>query len=204
MAIVLVRHAETALNAARTLQPFDTPLSERGQEQAARLAERMVQQWRPVLILSSDAPRAWQTAEPIAARCALEILADPGLRERDFGALRGQPYDRLNVDPLSMDEAPPGGESRAAFQTRTMAAFERVLERARMLPDADLIVVSHGLWIRTVIETQFDAGGPDEPPLVLGNTSVTLLAAGPPARLLMAGCAAHLEPRLAARGIAGL
>jgi len=204
MAIVLVRHAETALNAARTLQPFDTTLSERGLEQAARLAERVLRQWRPALILSSDAPRAWQTAEPIAARCALEILADPDLRERDFGALRGQPYDRLGVDPLTMDEAPPGGESRAVFHQRTMAAFDRVLERARMLAGADLIVVSHGLWIRTVIETRFHAEAPDAAPLVLGNTSVTLLAAGPPTQLLMAGCAAHLEPRLAARGIAGL
>jgi probable phosphoglycerate mutase len=204
MTIVLIRHAETALNAARTLQPFETPLSARGHEQAARLAERAARQWRPALIVSSDAPRAWQTAEPMAARCALEIIADPGLRERDFGVLRGQPYDALAVDPLSMDEAPPGGESRAAFHDRTIGTFERLLDRARAFPAADLIVVSHGLWIRNVIEARFLAEWSARAPLALGNTSVTLVDVGPPVRLLLAGCTAHLDPGLAPRGIAGL
>jgi probable phosphoglycerate mutase len=38
MSIFLIRHGETALNASRTLQPADTPLSPRGLAQAAAIA----------------------------------------------------------------------------------------------------------------------------------------------------------------------
>ena len=64
----LIRHGETPLNAARVLQPADTPLSPRGLAQARALAERM--RSLPLAgILSSDMPRALQTAEAIAAAC---------------------------------------------------------------------------------------------------------------------------------------
>ena len=42
MAVLLLRHGETALNAARVMQPADTPLSERGQAQARAVAQRLV------------------------------------------------------------------------------------------------------------------------------------------------------------------
>ena len=41
MTILLIRHGETALNAARIVQPADTPLSERGIAQARALARRL-------------------------------------------------------------------------------------------------------------------------------------------------------------------
>ena len=58
MAIVLVRHGETALNAARVLQPADTALSERGIAQAHSLARRLVARGRIAAVLGSDLPRA--------------------------------------------------------------------------------------------------------------------------------------------------
>ena len=41
MKVYLVRHGETSLNAARILQPPDTPLSERGVKQVERVAQRL-------------------------------------------------------------------------------------------------------------------------------------------------------------------
>ena len=41
MAIYLIRHGETPLNAARIVQYPDTPLSERGRDQARRVGERL-------------------------------------------------------------------------------------------------------------------------------------------------------------------
>ncbi len=204
MAIILVRHAETALNVARTLQPFDTPLSARGLEQAASLAQRVARQWRPAMVVSSDAPRARQTAEPIAALCGLDLRLEQGLRERDFGALRGQPYDGMPVDPLTMEDAPPGGESLAEFRERSLLTLDRLTVLARSNPQADLVLVSHGLWIRAVIEARFSEAPAARRPLTIANTSVTLLVDGPPWRLEWAGCTAHLEPEHAPRGIAGL
>jgi len=61
MSILLIRHGETALNAARVVQPADTPLSERGAAQAAALARRLAD-FGIAAILSSDLPRAAQTA----------------------------------------------------------------------------------------------------------------------------------------------
>ena len=117
MAILLLRHGETALNAARVMQPADTALSERGRWQAEALAQRLAPNAdrppgapRISAVLSSDLPRAWFTALPIGQRCGVPVRASALLHERNFGDLRGQPYDTLGFDPLTMDGAPPGGE----------------------------------------------------------------------------------------------
>jgi hypothetical protein len=41
MSIILVRHGETALNAARVMQPADTPLSDLGKAQVLAVARRL-------------------------------------------------------------------------------------------------------------------------------------------------------------------
>ncbi|HIC52947.1 MAG TPA: phosphoglycerate mutase, partial [Gemmatimonadetes bacterium] len=41
--IYLIRHGETALNAAAVVQPADTPLNERGKRQAQLLANRLAE-----------------------------------------------------------------------------------------------------------------------------------------------------------------
>ena len=59
MSIVLIRHGETDLNAARVLQWPDTPLGERGRAQARALGVRFAAASpRPVLLASSDMARA--------------------------------------------------------------------------------------------------------------------------------------------------
>ncbi len=118
MAILLVRHGETALNAARVMQPVDTPLSVRGEAQARALGRRLAQRGGIGAILSSDLPRAWHTAAAIADVLALPIEPSARLQERNFGDLRGRPYDALGFDPLAMGAAPPGGESAADFAQR--------------------------------------------------------------------------------------
>ena len=65
MTLLLIRHGETALNAARVMQPADTPLSERGLAQAEALGRRMKTAGLAAIV-SSDLPRAWQTAQAIA------------------------------------------------------------------------------------------------------------------------------------------
>ena len=89
MAVILVRHGETALNAARILQPAATPLSERGQAQARAVAQWLAQRGGIGAILCSDLPRAWRTAEAIGAALglALGLLALlPLLPEMSLGA----------------------------------------------------------------------------------------------------------------------
>lgn len=193
MRLLLVRHGETALNAARILQPADTPLSERGHAQAAALARRLAGQ--PVTQLwSSDLPRAWQTAEPIARACDLTIRPWPALQERNFGDLRGRPYDSLGVDPLAMAEAPPAGESIETFEARIDAALDAALVAARG-ESGCIVLVSHGLVIHSLLARRIArAPGVALPPRI-ANTSISAISAidpGTPPRATLIDCTAHL------------
>jgi len=192
MAIVLVRHGETALNAARVLQPADTPLSARGMAQAAAVARRLTARGDVAAVLSSDLPRAWATAQAIADAAAAPLQSTALLQERNFGALRGRPYDTLGFDPLQMVEAPPGGESAALFERRVQAAFVDMCRHSAAL-DADLVVVTHGLLIRRLLAGPLRCAADTLDGLHLGNTSVSIFDARPPYALQVLNCTRHLQ-----------
>ena len=191
MSIYLIRHGETALNASRTLQPADTPLSERGRLQAAAIARRLVD-GGVVAIVSSDLPRAAETATAIAEACGLPVRWEPLLHERNFGELRGRPYDGLSFDPLTLIDAPPGGESEATFRARVAEAFARIVALRDGL-DGNLAVVTHGLVIGAMLETHARLAAHDALPERLGNASLTVLSAEPPYDVALLDCTRHLE-----------
>lgn len=203
MSLLLVRHGETALNAARVLQPADTPLSARGVAQAEALAERLAGR-RLALILSSDLPRALRTAQAISARCGTMVQTTQLLRERNFGDLRGLPYDQLPRDPLSMRDAPPNGESGDEFEARVAQAFAEVVRRRTALVD-DLVVVTHGLVIGAMLARHVDLAGAGELPGHLGNTSLSVIGWAAPHRADLLNCTAHLQDRIGddARALSG-
>lgn len=191
MSLLIVRHGETALNVARVLQPADTPLSAQGLAQAGALAQRMAA-FGAAGIVSSDLPRALQTAQAIAATTGLPIVANALLQERNFGDLRGLSYDSLGYDPMTMPTAPPGGESAVQFRDRVAAAFSWLVAQRATL-SGPLIVVSHGL----VIHAWLDRHGRLPPgrtlPPRLSNTSLSILAALPPHDIERLDCVAHLD-----------
>jgi 2,3-bisphosphoglycerate-dependent phosphoglycerate mutase len=192
MSIWLIRHGETALNAARILQPADTPLSAHGLAQASALAERLANGEAFGGILSSDLPRAHQTAQAIAQRSGHTIRHSALLHERSFGDWRGQPYDSLGVDPLAMHAAPPGGETALQFVQRCEQAFD-LIRQTRHTLGADLVVVTHGLVIRQMLATlPPSARDVGELPR-MGNTSVTVLDAAAPHRVRLLNCVEHLD-----------
>lgn len=177
MSLLLVRHGETVMNASRILQVEATPLGPRGQEQVAALAARLREQ-TIAAVVSSDLPRAWQSAEPIARACGVPLQAEVLLQERNYGRLRGRAYDSLGFDPLTMAAAPPGGESALVFKARVAQAFRRIVQLAAGL-SGDLVVVTHGLVIRQMLAGC--VGLPeDRMPTRIANTGVTSLAAAPP------------------------
>ncbi|MBW2272607.1 MAG: histidine phosphatase family protein [Deltaproteobacteria bacterium] len=206
MAIYLIRHGETASNAQRRLQLPETPLSERGLEQAERLAGRL-RDAGISRIASSDLRRAASTAGAIAATTDAAVELEPLLRERDFGELRGRLYsdvvDSGLGDIFSPDLVPPGGESWEAFRTRVAEAWVWVSGRARALEQGGgghLAVVTHGLFYRVVLGEHV-AGHPGEghgeegsgKPLRIGNTALSVIGAAPPHRAALVACVAHLD-----------
>ena len=190
MSILLVRHGETASNAARVLQMPDTPLSERGLAQAARLAAR-VAKLGVVAIASSDYARAQMTAEAVRAATGASLELWPELRERNFGDLRGRAYADLGFDPFAEGYAPPGGESWEEFHERTVRAWRRVSARAREVA-GNLVVVSHGLVCRAFAEREVGLGGL-EAPVAWPNTSLTIVASEPPNSVELLNCVEHLS-----------
>lgn len=211
MSILLIRHGETALNVARVLQPADTPLSARGVAQAEALARRLAG-LHVVHIVSSDLPRALATAQVIAAATGAPLSTTPLLHERNFGDWRGQPYDVMSIDPLTLQTAPPGGESAADFQARVAQAWAHVVALALALPvgptsarvdapassapvalPAALVVVTHGLVLGAMLTRHARLPDGSPPPTHLRNTGLSIVEAHPPHAARLVDCTRHLN-----------
>lgn len=199
MTLLFIRHGETALNAARVMQPADTPLSARGLAQAEAVGHRLAG-LKPVAVLSSDLPRALQTAQAIVAACGgLPLQTSELLHERNFGDLRGRPHASLGFDAISMPEAPPGGESMADFDARCDAALEWALSLRATL-DGPLVVVSHGLVIKSLLQRRIALPAGSGVPERVGNTSVTRVSHQAPITADLVDCTTHLHGRIAEDG----
>ncbi len=196
MSILLIRHGETALNAARIVQHPDTPLNERGVGQARRIAERLAD--FPVsAIISSDYARAYMTAQAIARVTGLPVVIQESLRERNFGDVRGTAHADLPVDLYAPEFHPSGGESWSMFHERVTVAWEAIKERAKR-SDGDLVVVSHALVCRSLVANHLtladdmDVNVPRWP-----NTALTVIENRAPWKVSVLACGAHLDGVLA-------
>jgi 2,3-bisphosphoglycerate-dependent phosphoglycerate mutase len=188
--IVLVRHGETAFNAARVLQPPEMPLNERGLAQAAQAAQRIAALGGAALV-SSDLARAQMTAAAIARATNLQIELEPLLQERNFGALRGLRYDEVGDALWGADYQPPEGESVATFSARVARAWSAVIQRAAAT-DGNLIVVTHGMVCNAIARQFFALGEQQTMPSRWGNTSITICEPGSPHRVHVLNCVEHL------------
>jgi broad specificity phosphatase PhoE len=187
MTILLVRHGETAGNAARVVQRPEVPLNDRGIRQAALLAERLFALGF-VHVLCSDLLRARMTAAPLGARGSLVIEETPLLQERNFGDLRGTPYAELTENPFAPHYVPPNGESVDVFHRRVAKAFDLIVERRRGL-SGTLVVVTHSLVCRAILQNHTQAASA---PDLFDNTSITLLDPAPPFPARLVNCTQHL------------
>jgi probable phosphoglycerate mutase len=189
--LYVIRHGETELNARRVVQPADTPLSNRGIAQARQLARRLAGAGI-TRIAASDLARATMTAVALGEVTGAPIELDPLLQERNFGSVRGTPYDELGFDLFAADYHPPEGESWSEFEDRVDRAFLRIEELA-LRTEGALAVVTHGLVCRSIASRHLDAGEPTGPPRRWGNTSLTIAEGPRPWRVRLLNCTQHLE-----------
>jgi len=129
-------------------------LSETGQEQARRVAERLSRE--PIAAIHvSPMERARQTAEPLAERLALEAVVAEDLNEIDFGDWTGLAFDEVRRHPAweawnrerSRTRA-PGGESMCEAQERVARWISSVCAAH---PDALVAAVCHADVIKAAV-----------------------------------------------------
>jgi broad specificity phosphatase PhoE len=162
--IFLARHGETDDNVPplRFQGQRDTPLNERGREQARALAERVAGLDPPVAALwSSDLARARETAEIVGERIGLRPRLDARLREGWRGEWEGSLFDEVAArepERYAAWRTPeaaigfhfPGGETLAQQQARVLACLREV-EAESDGAGGPALVVCHGGSIRTVL-----------------------------------------------------
>jgi len=210
MAILLIRHGETAGNRNRVVQVAETPLSEHGLAQASHLAQRLAAASIGE-IWTSPQPRARRTAAALEQVTGLVAREEVDLEERSFGAIRGTPYAELGFDLMAEDYEPPEGESWPVFHTRVARVWDRIethwADRYAQHGDAGphLVIVSHGLVCRSLIERRLLPEAPltehrdENGRLFLRNTSLTRIeprvAPGGQVEyeVPLVGCVEHLE-----------
>ena len=148
--LCVVRHGETDWNAAKRMQgQIDIPLNDAGRAQAAATAAGLAGQ-RFDAVYSSDLLRTWQTAQPIAAACGLEVQAMPGLRERHYGRMQGlttaeakQCLPDVHAAYVGRDPEHDleGGESLTVFSQRVAATLGELVAAHT---GGTVLVVAHG------------------------------------------------------------
>jgi probable phosphoglycerate mutase len=169
----VLRHGRTAYNASGRFQgQLDPPLDDVGRQQAAVAAEALAA-LKPSALLTSSAQRAYGTAEAVAARCGLELVADSRLTEVDNGRwagltiheVRARYPDEHDAWRRGDDIRIGGGESYLEVAERALAAIAPHLgERA----DGELqLVVTHGGVARALASRML--GLPHEHWRVLGG-----------------------------------
>ena len=200
--LLIVRHGETAANAARIVQVPETPLNERGTAQAERLANRLARRHRqrPIgCVVASDLRRAEMTAAPVAAAVGLPVLVEPLLAERNFGDLRGRAYADIGLDIMAPGYSPPGGEDWDAFHLRVDEAWARIRQLAEETA-GDSVFVTHGLVCHSLAHRHLRLGDGIEPPARWGNTSVTQVESRSPWTATLVNCCEHLDAATADGG----
>ena len=191
MTIFLIRHGETASNAARIVQVPEAPLNERGLEQADRLASRLADRGIR-LILSSDLARARMTAERLGTVIDAPIEYDSGLQERNYGDLRGRAYAEFDFNIHGPGFAPPGGEDWDTFERRVDEVWPRVLATQQRV-GGPIAVVTHGLVCRSLCVRLLELPDGTSNAHAFANTSLTIVDPTPPHRVSLLNCAQHLD-----------
>ncbi|QNU24878.1 histidine phosphatase family protein [Geobacillus zalihae] len=199
--LYLTRHGETKWNVEKRMQGWqDSPLTEKGRQDAMRLGKRL-EAVELAAIYTSTSGRALETAELVRGGRLIPIYQDERLREIRLGDWEGKTHDEIRqMDPTGFDHfwnaphlyAPRRGERFCDVQQRALEAVRRIIERHE---GETVLIVTHGVVLKTLV-TAFK-GAPLEqlwaPPYMYG-TSVTIVETdGKGFCVVVEGDASHVE-----------
>lgn len=155
--LILLRHGQTEFNAGSRMQgQLDTVLSDLGRAQAGAAAE-VLRKRHPLLIVSSDLWRAYDTATVLAEHNGLAVRVDTRLRETHLGDWQGLTHEEVDaVAPGARlawrDDArwaPHGGESRIDVAERSEPLVAELISGepdwgSAEDPERPVVLVAHG------------------------------------------------------------
>lgn len=176
--LILLRHGQTAANAAGLLQGrVDHPLDETGLRQAQWSAEHLNRLHPGARVISSPLTRARQTAAALGA----PVEIDERFIELDYGGFDGlavgdvppEVWSQWRADPSFR---PPGGETLIELHERVEAALADISDAAR---DGDVIVVSHVSPIKSAVTWTLGVGPEATWRCSLDRASITRIAVSP-------------------------
>lgn len=154
--VYFVRHGQSVDNTLPVFQSYDSPLSEKGMQQARQIAARAAH-LRFDGLISSPQKRAFETAEFIATATGKPIETTELFRERfKPTSLDGKPWIDAQAQKLWRDWEKSlittglkaqDGENFTEVIARADAALAYLLDR----PESSLLVVSHSHFIRTIV-----------------------------------------------------
>ena len=179
--LFIVRHGETVWNREERIQGHtDVGLSEKGIEQARKLAHRL----SPVRFdaaYASDLCRASDTASVILQDRDVPLHPTPGLREYHKGAFEGltdaelrarYPAEYPSYVAKDLDYAPEGGESTRQVSARMTSAISEIKERHL---DGAVLVVGHGGSLRAAMMALLGMPLDANWRFVFGNCTLTIV-----------------------------
>jgi broad specificity phosphatase PhoE len=144
--LVLVRHGETEWSdSGRHTSRTDLPLTPRGRERAAALADGLAQ-YRFALVLCSPLRRARETAD--LAGFGDVAVPDQDLHEWDYGEYEGLTTREIRArrpDWTLWRDGCPGGESPEQVGVRADAALARAGESP-----GNVLIFAHGHILRVI------------------------------------------------------
>ena len=162
--LYLVRHGETEWNADNRVQgSIDIPLSQKGKNQAASLAQYLKELPKPQKIYCSNLKRAIQTAKTLAEILSVpDIEENPLLREINCGLWEGRFIDELMNDypqeyamwRLNSFFKCPEGESVDDVRSRVEEFF--VEKKNELSSFETVLIVAHGILNRAVLSFIMD------------------------------------------------
>lgn len=154
--IYFVRHGQSVDNKLPVYQSIDSPLSDRGYEQAEKVAERASKIDFEILISSPQA-RAKDTAECISKKTGKEIKYSDLFVERIKPSfINGKLHD--DIDAKKIAEKWTHSLFTSGVKTEDGENFDEIIRRADTaldyllkLPEKSVFVVTHGFFLRTII-----------------------------------------------------
>ena len=169
--LLLARHGQSLFNVDGVVNgdpTRDRGLSPEGEEQSRRLAGQLAGHSID-LCVTSEFPRAQQTAALALAGREVPQAVDPELNDLRIGELEGRTLDDYRdwKHGHPHNEPFPGGESLDEAADRYANAYERILRRQ----DSTVLVVCHEIPVRYAINAVLGADDLDHPQHTVANAT---------------------------------